>query len=176
MKYFWLFISILFLTSSTATNSYSEYMYTFVDDHIINNDFEFVESISSISNGESKVTLALEVLEIQVGKLSGYGPDCYGCSGYLAYGDYVGDGRIYYQDEEYGNVRIVAADRKYPFGTIVRINISDREPFFAIVLDRGGAIGFSKTALFDLLYPNEYLADLDGVFYNTKFEVLRYGF
>ena len=116
-----------------------------------------------------------DVLEIQLGKLSRYGPDCYLCTGYLAYGLYVGSGTIYYTDYYYGNVRILAGDKSYPFGTIVRVSY-DRESFLGIVLDRGGSIGFNGKALFDLLYPNEYLANKDGINYNTKFEILRYGF
>ena len=116
-----------------------------------------------------------DVLEIQLGKLSRYGPDCYLCTGYLAYGLYVGSGTIYYNDNYYGNVRILAGDKSYPFGTIVRVSY-DMESFLGIVLDSGGSIGFNGKALFDLLYPNEYLANKDGVNYNTKFEILRYGF
>lgn len=116
-----------------------------------------------------------DVLEIQLGKLSRYGPDCYLCTGYLAYGLYVGSDTIYYNDNYYGNVRILAGDKSYPFGTIVRVSY-DMESFLGIVLDRGGSIGFNGKALFDLLYPNEYLANKDGVNYNTKFEILRYGF
>ena len=107
-----------------------------------------------------------DVLEIQLGKLSRYGPDCYLCTGYLAYGLYVGSGTIYYNDNYYGNVRILAGDKSYPFGTIVRVSY-DMESFLGIVLDRGGSIGFNGKALFDLLYPNEYLANKDGVNYNT---------
>ena len=116
-----------------------------------------------------------DVLEIQLGKLSRYGPDCYLCTGYLAYGLYVGSDTIYYNDNYYGNVRILAGDKSYPFGTIVRVSY-DMESFLGIVLDRGGSIGFNGKALFDLLYPNQYLANKDGINYNTKFEILRYGF
>ena len=116
-----------------------------------------------------------EIVDVYYGKLSRYGPDCYGCSGYLASGNYVGDGTIYYYDSYYGNVRILAGDKSYPFGTIIRVSYGS-EVFLGIVLDRGGAIGFNKTALFDLLYPSEYLANIDGVSYNTKFEILRIGF
>lgn len=115
------------------------------------------------------------VVDVYYGKLSRYGPDCYGCSGYLASGNYVGDGTIYYYDSYYGNVRILAGDKSYPFGTIVRVSYGS-EVFLGIVLDRGGAIGFNRSALFDLLYPSEYLANIDGVSYNTKFEILRIGF
>lgn len=110
--------------------------------------------------------------EIITGKMSGYGPDCVGCSGYLANGHYVGDGNIYYNDSEYGQVRIVAGDKTYKFGTIIRINDS----ILAIVLDRGGSIGIGKKFMFDLLYASEAEANRNGVSYNTKFEILRNGF
>lgn len=123
-----------------------------------------------------KVEEVIEVIqpqnEIVTGKMSGYGPDCVGCSGYLANGHYVGDGNIYYNDSEYGQVRIVAGDKKYKFGTIVRINDS----MLAIVLDRGGSIGIGKKFMFDLLYASEAEANSNGVSYNTKFEILRNGF
>lgn len=117
-----------------------------------------------------------DVLETQIGKMSGYGPDCYGCSGYLASGKYVGDGTIYYDDATYGKVRIVAGDSKYEFGTIIRVQNSRIGSFLAIVLDRGGAIGFGKQFLFDLLYSSEQAALVDEVSYNVTFEVLRYGY
>lgn len=123
-----------------------------------------------------KVEEVVEVIqpqnEILTGKMSGYGPDCIGCSGYLANGHYVGDGNIYYNDSEYGQVRIVAGDKKYKFGTIVRIN----DTMLAIVLDRGGSIGIGKKFMFDLLYASESEANSNGVSYNTKFEILRNGF
>lgn len=123
-----------------------------------------------------KVEEVVEVIqpqnEILTGKMSGYGPDCIGCSGYLANGHYVGDGNIYYNDSEYGQVRIVAGDKKYKFGTIVRIN----DTMLAIVLDRGGSIGIGKKFMFDLLYASEAEANSNGVSYNTKFEILRNGF
>ena len=137
---------------------------------------EVEEAIEEISVKEEVVTENQQVVkeenEILVGKMSGYGPDCIGCSGYLAYGTYVGDGNIYYNDSEYGQVRIVAGDRKYKFGPIVKINDS----MVAIVLDRGGSIGIGKKFLFDLLYSSETEASKYGVSNNTKFEILRYGF
>ena len=117
-----------------------------------------------------------DVLEKQVGSLSGYGPDCKGCSGYLASGRYVGDGNIYYSDSTYGTVRILSGDKTYPFGTIVRVKSSSWGTFLAIVLDRGGGVGFGKTYLFDLLYASNSLAYDYGVSYNTVFEILRYGY
>lgn len=117
-----------------------------------------------------------DVLETQVGKMSGYGPDCKGCSGYLASGRYVGDGNIYYNDSKYGTVRIVAGDYSYKMGTIVRVKNSRAGNFIAIVLDRGSSIGFGKKFLFDLLYQSEKDAAKDEVSYNTTFEILRYGY
>lgn len=129
----------------------------------------------TIENVISKVEEVVEVQpqnEIVIGKMSGYGPDCVGCSGYLVNGHYVGNGNIYYDDSEYGQVRIVAGDKKYKFGTIVRINDS----MLAIVLDRGGSIGIGKKFMFDLLYASEAEANSNGISYNTKFEILRNGF
>lgn len=122
-------------------------------------------------------TSSSAVLETVYGSMSGYGPDCYGCtSNRTASGYYVGEGNIYYNDSTFGTVRVVAGDRKYPFGTIIRISNSSisNEPILAIVLDRGGAIGMGKKFMFDLLYASE--ADCQGVSYNTTFEVLRLGY
>jgi len=118
-----------------------------------------------------------DVLEVQTGKMSGYGPDCRGCSGYLSSGKYVGDGNIYYNDKTYGQVRILAGDYSYKFGTIVRIkNSKAGNNIIGIVLDRGGSIGIGKKFLFDLLYPTESDALKDEVSYNVEFEILRYGY
>ena len=125
---------------------------------IVNTPVEIVEEVVNVPSNE-----------ILTGKMSGYGPDCIGCSGYLANGTYVGGGNIYYDDSEYGRVRIVAGDKKFKFGTIVRINDS----MLAIVLDRGGSIGVGKKFMFDLLYESEAEANRNGVSYNTKFEILR---
>lgn len=142
---------------------------------IVEEKEEVITEAVSSDIGATEVTT--DVLETQVGKMSGYGPDCRGCSGYLASGSYVGDGTIYYSDAVYGQVRILAGDAAYPFGTIVRIKDSRvSSEFIGIVLDRGGAIGFGKKFLFDLLYPSEQLALKDEVSYNTTFEILRFGY
>lgn len=134
--------------------------------------FEEVEEVSTPASTSKPVT---DVLETQVGSLSGYGPDCKGCSGYLANGMDVRNGNIYYQDSTYGKVRILAGDRSYPEGTIVRVKNSKLPLFYGIVLDRG-SVGFDGTHLFDLLYASESEASLYGVSYNTTFEILRYGY
>ena len=134
------------------------------------------EPTVSVSSSLEEDIYVSDVLETQVGSLSGYGPDCYGCSGILASGMDVRDGTIYYSDDTYGNVRILAGDSSYPYGTIVRVKNSRLPDFIGIVLDRGSAIGFGKSHLFDLLYASEALAYQNEVSYNTTFEILRYGY
>lgn len=170
-----LMISLLILNvfNNKTKNSFEDDSFVYASEEII--DRYDLKKDNEALEIDSNDTYNLEVLDVIYGKLSRYGPDCYGCSGYLAYGKYVGNGIIYYYDNYYGNVRILAGDRSYPFGTIVRVSFGD-ESFLGIVLDRGGAIGFNKAALFDLLCPSEYLANIDGVNYNTKFEILRVGF
>lgn len=116
------------------------------------------------------------VLEIFSGQLTAYGSDCYGCSGITASGYDIRNGNIYYDDKEYGNIRIVAADRRYKFGTIVRISnlrFYD-EPFIAIVLDRGFLI---KGDIMDLAFDTVKNPDVLnlGREKKAKFEILRYG-
>ena len=99
---------------------------------------------------------------------------CEGCIGITASG-YDVRNTIYYEDSEYGIVRIIAADPSLPFGTIIKIsNIG--EEIIAIVLDRGGSIGFNNFSQADLLSLNEPVAYKFGKKNNAKFEVLRYGF
>ena len=118
-----------------------------------------------------------DVLETQVGKLTAYGPDCAGCGGKVGWGQDVRNGNIYYNDATYGTIRIVAGDKKYPYGTIVRIkNHRKEEIITAIILDRGGAVGIGKATMFDLLFTSNAEASNYGTSNNCTFEILRYGF
>ena len=114
-----------------------------------------------------------EVLNTYVGTITGYGPNCVGCSGVTASG-YDVRNTTTYMDSEYGEVRILAADRSIELYSIVRVsNVPNMEPFIAIVLDRGGNVGFGKGTLFDLLFADESQA-----LHKTNdvtFEVLRNG-
>ena len=124
---------------------------------------------------ENVVSNEDKVLEVQKGGLSAYGPDCSGCSGYLASGRYVGED-IYYNDSQYGKIRIVAGDRSYKYGTIVKIKSSKiGNDIIAIVLDRGG-VGLSNRYMFDLLFESEKAALKFGSFSDVTFEILRYGY
>lgn len=102
-------------------------------------------------------------------KLTHYGYDC--CkSGKTATG---WDARnIWYNDSEYGSVRIVAMCSKIPMYSIVRIynyKITGGNET-AIVLDRG--VGCSTI---DLLVENERTSSKYGIQKNVKVEVLRSG-
>ncbi len=134
---------------------------------------DVVEEVSAPTPDSQPVS---DVLETQVGSLSGYGPDCRGCTGFLSSGRDVRNGNIYYQDSTYGQVRILAGDKSYSYGTIVRVKSSRLGTFLAIVLDRGGSVGFGKSHLFDLLYSSSAEALANEVSYNTTFEILRYGY
>ena len=109
------------------------------------------------------------------GKLTAYGPDCPGCSGNSACPPRQNfkNGNIYFEDQVYGTVRVVAADRSIPCGSIVRIsgiNIYS-ESILAIVMDRGGAVNGNHM---DLLFTSQ--SNLEGfVTSNVKFELIRYG-
>ena len=127
---------------------------------------------SSINSNITEPKLITDVLETIYGTMSGYGLDCKGCSGVVgARYDAKGNNLRYY-DKTYGECRIVAGDRKYPYGTIVRVKNSKIGTFNAIVLDRGSAIvGLTM----DLLYPSEADTVIVGRQRNIEFEVLRWG-
>ncbi len=111
-----------------------------------------------------------------VGTMTGYGPDCVGCGGRVGCPPRqdVRNGNIYFNDNEYGTVRIVATDKRIPCGSIVRIsNFSfQEEPIIAIALDRGGAI---VNNTMDLLYASESETNAIGRQYNIQFDIIRWG-
>lgn len=147
------------------------------------------------NNGKEEVILSESVTEVITkgtgknglykGMLTGYGPDCVGCTGVVACytkektnHNLITDG-IYYEDSEYGSVRILAADhREFPCGTIIEITNSDLKKEIGVVLDTGS--GMRKAydegwILIDLAFTDE-----DDLWHvtnkNTTFNVLRWGF
>ena len=146
--------------------------------------------INSISYDDVKSNLLTSLKEVDtliikytskeryVGKVSAYTAYCSdGCNGYTANGRYIGN-NIYYNDKDYGKVRIVAGDRSLPFGTIVRFNNLKYygKEVYAIVLDRGGAIGNGRRVLFDLLFSSEREANDFGIEKNIECDILRKGY
>lgn len=125
------------------------------------------------------------------GRLSGYGPDCAGCSGYGGLAcktknggkhNLVNDG-IYYEDSEYGKVRIIAAALKqFPCGTIIEITKPGKDPFMAVVLDTGATMvnqWNQGKVWMDLAYSSEKdktVFGVDGLTgMNINFNVKRWG-
>lgn len=122
------------------------------------------------------------------GKLTGYGPDCPGCStvGNVACKTKEGtnhsliyDG-LYYNDEVYGSVRILAADNgAFPCGTIVKVDNGNLDEFYGIVLDSGSAMRNAwkgGTVWMDLAFTSQAEALTGGATSsNTTFNVQRWG-
>ena len=112
-----------------------------------------------------------------IGTLTGYGPDCPGCGGRVACSPNpdVRNGNIYFNDSEYGKIRILAADKSIPCGSIVHIEnfkFGENNEVVGIVLDRGSAIvGLTM----DLLYPSEADTRVIGRQYNIHFSIERWG-
>ena len=127
---------------------------------------------------ETNVTSLQEVREViktDIGNLTGYGPDCYGCSGRTSSGHNLYDS-IYYEDSEFGTVRILAADPSFPMYSIIRVsNVPSMDDFIGIVLDRGGNVGYGRGTLFDLAFESESSPNLVPLTRNVKFELLRSG-
>lgn len=115
-----------------------------------------------------------DVLKSYTGKMSFYNANCTGCSGITSTGIDVSDGRLYYYDNNYGNVRIIAAGPEIKKWSIVRLkNTSLGSNVLAIVLDRGGAIGEGRTFLIDMLTNSD--EKKDGVEKDVVVEVIRDG-
>ena len=87
---------------------------------------------SSRSSTNTSPTAALEVFTASV---TAYQANCRGCSGFTASGRDVRSNAWFY-DQTFGSVRIIAADRRFPFGTIMYIQGVGH----AVVLDRGGSV------------------------------------
>lgn len=140
---------------------------------------------------QPKVDEVIEIGTAQVGKyegrLTGYGPDCIGCSeaGNVSCPTLdknwysLKTNGIYYEDKDYGKVRILASSSYFPCGTIIYVSRKNYS-FTAIVLDRGYDMNKAwnnGSVWFDLAYDTEALALSDGknLGNNFSFEVKRWG-
>lgn len=101
-------------------------------------------------------------------KLTHYGADCDACSGITASGIDVRSS-IYYNDNQYEAVRIVAMSKSMPMYSIIRIHNYYGNTITAIVLDRGVGNG-----VIDLLTESEAKSSQLGI-QHVNIEVLRYG-
>lgn len=128
---------------------------------------------------------------IYVGRLSGYGPDCVGCTGTgnlacktreKTTHSLLNNG-IYYSDSEYGKVRILSAALKaFPCGTIIEVKKPGKDSFFAVVLDTGTTMNneWAKGNVWiDLAYSSQTdktVFGTDGLTgTNITFSVQRWG-
>lgn len=138
---------------------------------------EVIPTLASVMNVTTMAEVVLNAPKGSVsfmGKMTGYGPDCVGCSGFVGCSPRrdVRNGNIYYEHQTYGKMRIVASDRRVPCGTIVEVSgAKGSQPFFAIVLDRGGVI---KETLFDLLFNSEAEAKYFGR-QTINYKTIRWG-
>lgn len=137
-------------------------------------DTTYITKVDVVFEEEKNEAKKEKILDVFYGTITSYVSYCEGCIGITASG-YDVRNTIYYEDDKYGKVRIIATDSSLPFGTIIKIsNIG--EDITAIVLDRGGLIGFNNFSQADLLSENLNISYSFGKKDNAKFEVLRYGF
>lgn len=164
-------------TNNQESNSEPKIIHEFVTPTIINEPIVKPQQEEKPKVEESETLPMVEtsypVIETYVGALTGYGPDCVGCvsgetsTGHNAY-------ELYYNDETYGQVRVIAADPSFPDYSVFKIsNVPNMDSFLAIVLDRGSNVGFNRGTLFDLLYPSE--AEALHKTNNVTFELIRKG-
>ena len=109
------------------------------------------------------------------GIMTGYSGYCKGCGGKTGCPPRqdVRNGNIYFQDQEYGKVNIVATDKKIPCGSIFEITKSTLgKKVIAIALDRGGAIKGTKL---DFLVNSEEEADRKIGKQKVTYKIIRWG-
>lgn len=132
--------------------------------------------VTNLSIEEANIvdTTNYEVLNTINGQLTGYVYNCPLCSGRLACMSSLdlSQGNVYYEDLEFGQVRIVASSLNLPCGSIVRFSTPSisEQPITAVVLDRG--VGGTTI---DLLVESESYAYNAIGRRNITYDVLRNG-
>ena len=119
------------------------------------------------------------------GTLTAYGPDCVGCTGIMACptkeGKWINlyDG-IYYEDEQYGTVRMLATDHTlFPCGTIIEITNSKLQKEIGVVMDTGSQMRKAwrqdGVVWIDLAMEKNDSEALKYTNHNTTYQVKRWG-
>ena len=180
-------------TNEMLANMVKSYNYIEVTEEAQPEVVELQEDKKEVSVVEVPDTKQDEVVEevsatednnVYTGKLTGYGADCAGCSGYVACRTPNGKVNLknghYYNDSTYGSVRILSADTSaFPCGTIVQVNNGVLSEFTAIVLDTGGSMrsAWSRGEVWmDLAFSSNSDAGIRSAnSTNTTFKVLRQG-
>lgn len=155
---------------------------------VVENKIE--EKKAAIVENKSQVNTInpTNTLESYTGRLTGYGPDCIGCSSVGNVACLTKDRKkhslnsdgIYYNDSQYGNVRILAAaTTKFRCGTIIEVVKPGMQPFMAVVLDTGGDMRRAwnnGNVWMDLAYSSNSMAGSDNLTgKNITFNVQRWG-
>lgn len=160
---------ILFLNNNTLSYAKIHKVY--------NTNLSKTVEIGIIQKTQDDIQLAglLTPKSTFIGSLTGYSGDCPRCSGILGCKPRTNvlEKGIFFDDEEYGTVRIVASSKKYPCGSILRFTVDkiSSEPIIAVVMDRG--VGGDSI---DLLTENaDYAKNYVGRNRNQNFEILRFG-
>ena len=122
------------------------------------------------------------------GRLTNYGADCVGCSKVGNVACLTREGTKHsltyngatYKDSEYGELRILAADRRlFDCGTVILVNDTHGNSFYGIVLDTGGSMrkAWSNGEVWlDLASKTQAEAKMTGIGgYNVDYTVQRWG-
>lgn len=182
---------------STVTHYETEYIYNPKMPYNLSKVIKpGVLGVSYFDNGETHVVESVqnEIVEVGTGsyglfegKLTGYSAYCAGCSklGNVACltsdkkkHSLITDG-IYYDDSEYGKIRILSTAKYFPCGTIIKVINKNFNSFYAIVLDRGSSMNTAwqnGKVWMDLAYESNNMTKTDGLIGNDiEFSVQRWG-
>lgn len=136
-------------------------------------DFKYSFDVAQIVLDLEMPTLKNDIIDTRVGDLTGYAADCPACNGTLAckrdYNVYK-NGVITYNDDTYGDVRIVASSKNLACGSIIKFSSSIVGETYAIVMDRG-VLGNN----IDLLVESENYASKFIGRSKISYDVLRNG-
>lgn len=190
--------------SSDIVNQVIEYDTKYIYNENLSSDTKIIKQAGENgimyvgSDGTNNIivkSMVSEIIEVgtapvneYIGTLTGYGPDCPGCS---AVGNVacktrektkhslINDGYTYV-DSQFGEVRILAAaHEKFPCGTIMEVDNGRDESFIGIVLDTGGSMRSAwknNEVWIDLAFSSQAEASSAGVTSkSTTFVVKRYG-
>lgn len=190
--------------TSTVVNEIIPYTTTYVYDENKPSDSmpevvsEGVNGLSYTYDGVDYTTLSNMTPQVEkkgtgksgsyTGHLTGYGPDCPGCSkvGNVSCKTREGEKHsliydgITYTDSTFGEVRILAADNSaFPCGTIIKVDNGVIDEFYGVVLDTGYTMrkAWSEgTVWIDLAYSSQSAKGIGkATSSNTKFNVQRWG-
>ena len=172
VTYFRIF-SLLFFAMLITTSEMKRTSITVVKNDILNKSIDY-EVISSHQE-ESYKTSLYQAETTFIGSLTGYAGDCPLCSGIVACRPRINvlEKGIFFDDKEYGTIRMVASSKRYPCGTILRFKAGkvSSEPIIAVVMDRG--VGGNNIDL--LMNTEDEARKKVGRIRNLEFEILRLG-